>query len=493
MRNIFRMVVALAVIVAGASSAFAAKRVALVVGNASYKHTRALRNPLNDANDMAKRLEGLGFDVTKGLDLAEDQFADTITRFFDKLKGAEVALFYYAGHGVQHQSTNYLVPVDARLKNQLQLKGETVSLNDIVGQMEALSPISLVFLDACRNNPLAEALQRSLLAKGRNLAIDRGLARIKSSAKDTLITFAAAPGATASDGTGRNSPFTAALLKHIGTANLEIEVMLKRVTADVRKSTGARQEPERLSKLTQEFYFKTAPGKAPAPKAASDNTAEIAFWNSVKDSADARELKSYLTRFPNGVFTGLAQARVAKLERKVEQVSKKPAAKTPAPVVAAAPQTPEQIYQSGVAYLYGRGVTENHGKAFNLFFRAASLGHAKAMYATALLYREGVGVKRNLTEAVSWLRKAAAAGDERAIAKLNETLQQIASARSTALEEQEELAAPTTQIQPFQEFRQRFKRKRRRHEGRRNNGRRRASNGGGGRRRGGGGGGRGRR
>ena len=485
MRTIFRIAVALTVLVAGALSAFAAKRVALVVGNAAYEHTRALRNPLNDANDMATALEGLGFDVTKGLDLTEDRFADTITRFFDKLKGAEVALFFYAGHGVQYQGANYLVPVDARLKNQLQLKGETVSLDDVVGQMEALSPINLVFLDACRNNPLADALQRSLLAKGRNLTIDRGLARIKSNAKDTLITFAAAPGATASDGKGRNSPFTAALLKHIGTENLEIEVMLKRVTADVRRSTDARQEPERLSKLTQEFYFKTVAGKGPASvaKAAPDNTAEIAFWNSVKDSGDMRELKSYLTRFPNGVFAGLARARVAKLEREIKTVAPKTVAKALAAAAPAVPQTPERIYQSGVAHLYGRGVAENHAAAFKLFRRAAALGHAKAMYATALFYREGVGVGQDLTEAMAWLRKAAAAGDKRAIAKLNEVLQQSASARGAEPGEEAEIVEPTVRFEPFQDFRHRFKRKRRRHEGRRNGGKRRASNGGGGRRR----------
>ncbi len=207
----------LSVLVTVSQNAFAERRVALVIGNSAYQHTTALLNPSNDAEDVTAKLRRLNFDVVTGNDLTGDEFSQLVVDFAQRLQGADVALLFYAGHGIQFQNTNYLVPIDAKLNNQFSLKREAIALDDVLEQMESLVPTNLVFLDACRNNPLSDVLQKSIKSTGRSATIARGLAKVDSRGNETLITFAAAPGAIAADGRGRNSPFTRALLKHIDT------------------------------------------------------------------------------------------------------------------------------------------------------------------------------------------------------------------------------------------------------------------------------------
>lgn len=300
--------------------ASAAKRVALVIGNSAYQHTTQLTNPMNDASDMAASLRRLGFDVTTGLDLTEERFLDVISAFSDKLSDADVALFFYAGHGVQYQNVNYLIPVDAELRDEFRLKRETIALADIIEQMESRVPVNLVFLDACRDNPLADTLKRGLRGKGRSAFVGRGLARVESGGKDTLITFAAAPGAVAADGVGRNSPFTSALLKHMETPNVEVEVMMKRVTGDVRRSTSTRQEPERLSRLTVEFYFKpdglaVKVEQTPAPAQNPIDPAAQA-WAVTKDTKSPAVLEAFIKQYPGSVYATFAKARLKEVTEK---------------------------------------------------------------------------------------------------------------------------------------------------------------------------------
>lgn len=310
------------------STAHAERRIAMVVGNSGYLHTTELLNPINDASDLSNKLTGLGFEVLTGNDLTGDEFSRLLVQFSQKLQGADVALFFYAGHGIQYRETNYLVPIDAKLSNSFSLKREAISLNDILEQMETLVPTNLIFLDACRDNPLASVLEKSIKSTGRSARLSRGLAPVQSRGNDTLITFAAAPGALAADGVGRNSPFTKALLKHIETPGVEIEVMLKRVTREVRVETQQKQEPERLSRLTREFYFngrraadKPVAGKPSQSSAAqpkqnpvSSELIELTFWNSIRDSKDHRDYESYVTKYPNGSFVGLAMRRIASLQ-----------------------------------------------------------------------------------------------------------------------------------------------------------------------------------
>ena len=222
--------------------ATAEKRAALVVGNSAYVHANALPNPANDAGDMAKALAEVGFDVILGLDLSKSAFDAKVRDFARALENADVALFFYAGHGLQASGKNHLVPVDARLQVERDLDFEAVSVDFVLKQMELdrEGKTNIVFLDACRDNPLARSFARSLGT--RSTSVGSGLAAIQS-AVGTMIAYATQPDNVALDGEGRNSPFTAALLKHIATPNLEISALMKRVRADVIAATRDKQVP----------------------------------------------------------------------------------------------------------------------------------------------------------------------------------------------------------------------------------------------------------
>jgi len=243
----------------GVSSADAAinKRVALVIANAEYLHTKTLKNPANDAELIVGKLQGLGFQVQIEKNLDARGFSRAIQTFSSTLSKDTDALFYYAGHGLQFNGENYLVGIDAKLENEATLQFETFRLNTVISLMEAKAGTTLIFWDGCRNNPLADGL----LLLGRSVSISesspavRGAAPIPPRRGDTLVVFSAEPGKFALDGQGNFSPFAEALANHIGTPDLEIETMLKRVTADVQETTKSYQSPQRLSQLTKEFYF----------------------------------------------------------------------------------------------------------------------------------------------------------------------------------------------------------------------------------------------
>jgi uncharacterized caspase-like protein len=234
--------VLLAVLVCAAAPAGAVeRRVALVVGNGAYAETAALPNPPNDARAVAATLRDLGFEVLEATDLDHAGMQAALGGFADRLQGAAVGLFFYAGHGLQVAGENYLVPVDARLGREAQVRLQTLPLQTVLDTMEAEVPTRLVLLDACRDNPLAKVLKRSIGAS-RSTAVGEGLAEVRAAA-GTLIAYATAPGQVALDGEGEHSPFTAALLEHIDTPGLEVRQVLGRVRGAVLDVTGDRQVP----------------------------------------------------------------------------------------------------------------------------------------------------------------------------------------------------------------------------------------------------------
>jgi tetratricopeptide (TPR) repeat protein len=241
--------------VAGVSAGPAARRVALVIGNAAYAGPARLANPGNDADDVAAALRGLGFDVIQGRDLTLAGFAAVIAQFRERLIGADAALIYYAGHGMQLGQQNWLMPIDTRVGSEFEARYSNVALTDLLAEIETRAITILVFIDACRENPLADELRSRLTAERRSLGETRGLARFDVRAPQTLVVFATRPNMVAADGRGRNSPFTAAFLEHVATPAVEIEVLMKRVAASVVAKTDGRQQPERLSRLEREFYF----------------------------------------------------------------------------------------------------------------------------------------------------------------------------------------------------------------------------------------------
>lgn len=223
----------------------------------NYTYSPRLDNPVRDVAAMSAALGAAGFEVLLSIDHDLAQLTSDLDNFYAKADGAEAALFFYAGHGLQFDGVNYLVPRDAQLKSETRLKQETVALQDIIAAIEKRASITLVFLDACRDNPLAEQLQRAVKSQSRSAAVTRGLAPMSIRNPDTLLVFAAAPGRTADDGQEDHSPFTKALLSNIAVPGVEIELLMKRVTRDVVQATKGEQIPERLSRLTTEFVFNT--------------------------------------------------------------------------------------------------------------------------------------------------------------------------------------------------------------------------------------------
>lgn len=223
------------------------RRVALIIGNTAYRHTEPLTNPSNDAKAVAAALRRLGFQaVIDGTDLDAEKLAGKVRDFSRALKGADLALFYYAGHGVQVNGLNYMMPIDAKLAEESDVYAETVELNDVLKHMERQAKTNIIILDACRNNPLQRNLSRSMGT--RSAAASQGLAEVRSGV-GTLIVFATQPGNVALDGAEKHSPFTAGLLKHIETPNIDIAIMLRRVRDDVIDSTKGQQVPWEHSSL----------------------------------------------------------------------------------------------------------------------------------------------------------------------------------------------------------------------------------------------------
>ena len=227
-------------------------RVALVIGNSAYRNAAVLANPQNDAIDVAAAAQRLGFTVIKGIDLDKSQMDRTIRQFAQALKGASVGMFFYAGHGLQVGGRNFLVPIDAELKTAEALDFEMVGLDVVQRIMEAATETNILFVDACRDNPLSRNLARAMGT--RSTAIGHGLTAQEAGA-GTLISFSTQPGNVALDGTGRNSPYAAALVKHIGAPGKDLPAVLVQVRRDVMATTGKRQIPWEHSALTAEVVL----------------------------------------------------------------------------------------------------------------------------------------------------------------------------------------------------------------------------------------------
>ncbi len=224
-----------------APPAFAAGRVALVIGNGDYKNAPELKNPVKDARAVAAALERLGFTVLKKFDLNRLEMEDILGQFGDRARAAEVALVFYAGHGMQMDGHNYLVPVDARLDQERDLR-RLILLDDVLKEASQASRLGLVILDSCRDNPFTQTLAQSM-GSSRSVAVGRGLARIERTPSDVLVAFATRDNAVAADGVGEHSPFTTALLKHLETPGLEVRLLFGQVRDTVLAMTNHVQEP----------------------------------------------------------------------------------------------------------------------------------------------------------------------------------------------------------------------------------------------------------
>lgn len=296
-------------------------QVALVVGIGAYQNAPALPNPPNDARAVAEALKKLGFQVEMALDPSKTSLEQSIKRFGDKLQNAKAGLFFYAGHGLQVSGHNYLVPVDAKIDNERSLPFAAVDADLVLSQMESSTPVSLIFLDACRDNPFSRSLARSMGT--RSAAVGRGLAQI-AAGEGSLIVFATQPGNVAEDGDKNHSPFTEALLKNLNAPGLEVRQMLTRVRQQVKEHTNGKQIPWDHSSLTQDFYFVGPTTVVVQPKIEAPQTkpvagvdpmaVELTLWESVRNSQDAADFEDYLKQYPNGKFAAIAKRRIVALK-----------------------------------------------------------------------------------------------------------------------------------------------------------------------------------
>jgi hypothetical protein len=309
-----------------ASVAKADRRVAFVVGNGTYKNVAQLPNPPVDAKAMANVLRKVGFEVVEGTNLTRDKMTERLLEFGKKAQGADVAVFFYAGHGIAIAGTNYLLPIDADIKSEMDVKlGAAINIDLTLDQTMSDAKVKLVFLDACRDNPFAAKIKSN--ASTRSVSVQTGLAEMKSG-EGTLIAFATGPGQTALDGQeGTNSPFTRALIAHITTPGIEIQQAMTEVRAQVNEETNKGQLPWGHTNLIGAVFLNPAPTPAPGAVAAAPaaggpavasngggSDVELEFWRSVKESNKPEELNAYLTTYPNGQFKSIALARIASLE-----------------------------------------------------------------------------------------------------------------------------------------------------------------------------------
>lgn len=440
-QSLLPILLALATLVL-AGPASAETRVALVIGNGAYT-SKPLRNPRSDAGLMARTLANLGFDVMTLMDASDADMRTAIAEFGRRIADPQsVALFYYAGHGVQARAENYLMPVGG---------GEARGLADVAARGVALSEVlqvigrrdgrlNIVLLDACRDNPFAPAAATGV----------EGLAPVVAPGS-TIIGYATAPGTIAFDGAGDNSPYTAALAAAIPSPGATLEDVFRATRRQVMAETANRQIPWEHSSLVSEFWFNPMPPggvvTGALPQQPSDpRLAEIADWDRVKSSHDPEVFAAHVRKYPDGLFAELASLKISKLTAMrattpwnwimsgggmgdasnsdaistfEDAVKLDAAAETPEARAAAAKLYAEAAdlglataqYNLGRAYDKGRGVERNLAEAARWYKRAADQNHVGAMAALATLYEFGDGVGVNMVEALRLYRLSADAGD----------------------------------------------------------------------------------
>lgn len=285
----------------------AERRVALVVGNGAYSSS-PLRNPPNDARDIAAALRAVGFTVIERFDVGRTEMQRAIIEFGSALDRGDVALFYYAGHGIQIDGKNYLVPIDAALEREQHVPVETVDIDEVLARMAgARNRLNIVVLDACRDNPFVRSFRSAR----------RGLAQTLAPA-GTFLAYATAPGDIAADGMGRNSPYTEALLTAMQLPGLEIEEVFKEARAQVRERTKERQIPWISSSVVGDFYFRlpATPVSPPPILKAAVSPEHITVWIAIKDSANPNDFRAFLDGYPESPLAPFARKRLETLEER---------------------------------------------------------------------------------------------------------------------------------------------------------------------------------
>lgn len=300
----------------GCTPALADKRVALVIGNGAYTHAPQLPNPPHDAEDVAAALRRSSFEVIFAADAGQTDMQEATIRFARSAANADVAVFYYSGHAMQYNGVNYLMPVDAKLDDEADLK-RFARVDDVLNDLQQAKNLRILVLDSCRDNPLAENLKQ-MIGTTRGASIHRGLVKMEAPL-GTVISFSTQSGRTAEDGQGRNSPYTAAFLKHI-EEHQEIGDIFREVSTDVYETSGREQLPELSLSIVGKFYLNgpvSVTINPPAALAPADPCAVAeSHWNAANSIGTVAAYEDHLSRFPNCAFSGLAKAKVDDLKQR---------------------------------------------------------------------------------------------------------------------------------------------------------------------------------
>ena len=381
------------------------RRVALVIGNGRYP-VGPLGNPGNDAVAMAAVLKDLGFEVSSHKDLSFQDMRQVIQDFGGSLSAGGVGLFYYAGHGIQVNGKNYMIPVDARLEGEGDVEIWGVDVGAVLAKMDqAGNRLNLVVLDACRNNPF----ERSWRSGSRGLAFS-------SAPAGTLLAYATAPGSVAADGSGRNGAYTEALIRRMRAPNTTVEDMFKQVRLDVQGATGGQQVPWESSSLTGDFYFRLEQAAAAATTTSTDDALARPFplasasakqrekvmsdWEGCREgNAFNCAYLGYL--YENGTGVAPDNERAAALYRMGCDGGNK-----------------SSCYNLGVCYDEGTGVEQDEAKAASLYRQVCDGGHTKGCYNLGVFYDNGDGVAEDQAKAASYYKKACDGGHAKGCSNL---------------------------------------------------------------------------
>jgi Caspase domain len=290
-----------------------ARKIALIIGNSAYSNTSALTNPANDAQLVANAARMAGFDVTIASDLTMSTFQRTLRDFRIAADGSEVAMIYYAGHGIEGQGKNWLIPVDSKLESQFDLPYEAINMDRLLESLGG-AQVRIVILDSCRNNPFGNAWKAGVRA------VPMGLNGTEY--EDVLVIYAAAPGQTAMEGTGVNSPFAASLAKRLPEPGLPIQLLGGAVRDDVLAATGGKQRPFVSASITgTPIFLVGAPRPAPVQIAApavsgggDRSMLDALMWQGAVSSNTLAGFQAYLREFPVGVFSNVAKESIAKMQ-----------------------------------------------------------------------------------------------------------------------------------------------------------------------------------
>jgi uncharacterized caspase-like protein len=294
-----------------ADLALADKRVALVVGNSAYTNVAKLPNPVNDATSISTMFRDAGFDVVDArFDLANLEFKRAIREFSYQAGDADIAVIYFAGHGIEVGGINYLIPVDAKLATDLDAEDEGVALDRVIRAIEPARRLRLVILDACRDNPFKKKMLRTMAVR----AVSNGLAKIELTLPNTMVAYAAKANSTAEDGTGAHSPFSSALLQYLPEPGVDVRIAFGKVRDEVWSNTGHRQEPFVYASLGgSEVPLVPAVARIePSAPAVAENEARRAYELTAQVGTQ-KAWEAFLEDFKTGLYADLARAQLAKL------------------------------------------------------------------------------------------------------------------------------------------------------------------------------------